>query len=136
MKLSLTSGFVQKFASTSHSSLMMPAWELMQWKMARKHTYKPSTYRLDLVLLASKTATVQIESPVFLSSKHFKGDLLIDPLKNAFWSSASRKVPRKVRNLAVKGLMPLSRRGRFEAVFFLMDHFIQVTICLLDEAHG
>lgn len=61
MKLSLTSGFVQKFASTLHSSLMMPAWELLQWKMARKHTYKPSTYRLDLALLASETTTVQIE---------------------------------------------------------------------------
>ena len=61
MKLSLTSGFVQKFASTLHSSLIMPAWELLQRKMARKHTYKPSTYRLDLALLASETTTVQIE---------------------------------------------------------------------------
>ena len=60
MKLSLTSSFVYKFASTLHSSLMMPAWELLQRKMTRKHTYKRSTYRLDLALLSSETTTVQI----------------------------------------------------------------------------
>ena len=47
MKLSLTSGFVQRIASTLHSSFTMPAWELLQWKMARKHTYKPTAYRLE-----------------------------------------------------------------------------------------
>ena len=49
MKLSLTPGFVQGIASTLHSSFRMPAWELVQWKMARKHSYKPTTYRLELV---------------------------------------------------------------------------------------
>ena len=49
MKLSLTSGFVQRIASTLHSSFMMPAWELLQWKMTRKHTYKPTIYRREQV---------------------------------------------------------------------------------------
>ena len=47
--LSLTSGFVQSIASTLHSSFMMPAWELLQWKMARKHTYRPTTFRLECI---------------------------------------------------------------------------------------
>ena len=34
VKSSLTPGFFQKFASTHHSSFMMPAWGLLQWKMA------------------------------------------------------------------------------------------------------
>ena len=50
MKLSLTSGFVQRIASTLNSSFIMPAWELRQWKMARKHTYKLAIYRLELNL--------------------------------------------------------------------------------------
>ena len=49
MKLSLTSGFFQGIASTLHSSFMMPAWELLQWKLAQKHTYKPTTCRLEVV---------------------------------------------------------------------------------------
>ena len=55
---SLTSGFVLRIASTLHSSFRMPAWELLQWKMAR-NTY---TCRLEVVCAreASKTTTVQI----------------------------------------------------------------------------
>ena len=34
VKSSLTPGFFQKFASTHHSSFMMPAWGLLQWEMA------------------------------------------------------------------------------------------------------
>ena len=49
MKLSLSPGFVQGIASTLHSSFRMPAWELLQWEMARKHSYKPTTYRLEFV---------------------------------------------------------------------------------------
>lgn len=36
IKLSLTSGFFQKFASSHHSSFMMPAWGLLQQKMTQK----------------------------------------------------------------------------------------------------
>ena len=47
IKLSLTSGFVERIASTLHSSFRMPAWELLQWKMARNtYTY---TCRLEVV---------------------------------------------------------------------------------------
>ena len=42
-------GFIQGIASTLHSSFRVPAWELLQWKMARQHSYKPTTYRLELV---------------------------------------------------------------------------------------
>ena len=64
MKLSLTSGFVLRIASILRSSFMMAVWELLQWKMARKHTYKPTTYRLELVCArepsVSQTTTVQV----------------------------------------------------------------------------
>ena len=36
MKSPLTSGFFQKIASTHHANLMMLAWGLLKWKMARK----------------------------------------------------------------------------------------------------
>ena len=36
VKSSLTSGFFEKYASTQHSSFMMPAWGTLQWKMTRK----------------------------------------------------------------------------------------------------
>ena len=36
VKSSLTSGFFEKYASTHHSSFMMPAWGRLQWKMTRK----------------------------------------------------------------------------------------------------
>ena len=36
VKSSLTSGFFEKYASTHHSSSMMPAWGILQWKMTRK----------------------------------------------------------------------------------------------------
>ena len=53
--------------------------------MARKHTYKPSTNRLDLALLASETATVQIEdvtknlSPGIIEQQAFQGRPLYRP---------------------------------------------------------
>ena len=71
-------------------------------KMARNHTYKPTTYSdYNVYVLATKTTTVQtgdvkkkIDSSVLLSSENFKGDLHIEQL-NSFWSSASRKLPRE-----------------------------------------
>ena len=36
VKSPLTSGFFQKIASTHHTNLMMLAWGLLKWKMARK----------------------------------------------------------------------------------------------------
>ena len=38
VKSPLTSGFFQKIASTHHANLMMLAWGLLKWKMARKKT--------------------------------------------------------------------------------------------------
>ena len=38
VKSPLTSGFFQKIASTHHTNLMMLAWGLLKWKIARKHT--------------------------------------------------------------------------------------------------
>ena len=86
---------------------MMPAWELLQRKMARKHTYKPSTNRLDLALLASKTTTVQIEDVTkHLSTRYyraasiFKGDLHTGPLKNAFLVICIKKSAEKDHEFA------------------------------------
>ena len=108
MKLSLTPGFVQGIASTLHSSFMMPAWELLQWKMARKHSYKPTTYRLEIVCSREqnkqwlKLVTSQkLESSGFYSSEHFMEDLHI-----------RENCPDSPRNLAVKGLISFCTRER------------------------
>lgn len=47
-----TSGFLQTFASTHHSSLMMPAWGLLLWKMTRKNTYKRNSFQIRARMLA------------------------------------------------------------------------------------
>lgn len=78
VKSSLTSGFFQKFASTHHSSLMMPAWGLLQWKMTRKYTYKAKTCHVRARLLAYQRSNGQIltsqrkfEPSVFWNSTYF-----------------------------------------------------------------
>ncbi|KAL9968284.1 hypothetical protein ACROYT_G026638 [Oculina patagonica] len=53
-KSSLTSGFFQMLASTHHSSLMMPAWGLLQWKMTRKNTYKRNIRQIRARMLAQQ----------------------------------------------------------------------------------
>ena len=47
VKSPLTSGFYQKIALTHHTNLIMLAWGLLKWKMARKkNTYKDDTYQV------------------------------------------------------------------------------------------
>ena len=54
IKSSLTSDVFQKYASMHHSSFVMPAWGLLQWKM----TWKTLT-RFELVCLLIKQATAK-----------------------------------------------------------------------------
>ena len=59
VKSSLTSGVFQKFASTHHSSLMMPAWGLLPWKMSRKTLINRKINRFELVCSLTKQATAK-----------------------------------------------------------------------------
>ena len=46
VKSPLTSGFFQKIVSIHHTNLMMLAWGLLKWKMARKNTKNDDTYQV------------------------------------------------------------------------------------------
>ena len=61
VKSSLTSGFFQTFAFTHHSSLMMPAWGLLQWQRTRKNTYKRNFCQIRARMLASLTKKATAE---------------------------------------------------------------------------
>ena len=56
VKSSLTSGLFQTFAFTHHSSLMMPAWGLLQWKMTRKTLINVIFAKLEPVCSLTKKA--------------------------------------------------------------------------------
>ena len=57
---SLTSGILQNFAASNHhSSFMMPAWRLLQWKMTRKKTFKLKTYQIQVRLLSACSSSKQ-----------------------------------------------------------------------------
>ena len=59
VKSSLISDFFQKFASTHHSSFMMPAWRLLQWKMTPKTLVNHKITRFELMCSLTEQATAK-----------------------------------------------------------------------------
>ena len=59
VKSSLTSRFFQKFSSTHHSRFMMPAWELLQWKVTPKILINHKITRFELMCSLTEQATAK-----------------------------------------------------------------------------
>ena len=85
VKSPLTSGFFQKFASNHHSSFMMPAWGLLQWKMTRRNTYKLKTYQIWARLLA-----YQASNGLMLTSQSTIWALCVIKQHMVIWTSYMR----------------------------------------------
>ena len=136
MKSPLTSGFFQKIASTHHSSLMMPVWGLLQWKIAQKNTYKHSILtRHSLSCRSSKQiapkvgdVTKKLEPLMYSNSSNLHERPLFWMPKFDWFFTALITVKKIIQDSVTKGLI-------FLVVMTISNNTIEKTSLLVSISY-